>query len=47
VLWAAGWLIRDRLLQARAMPAPQQSSAPDNQSRESADNALVARSSKS
>ena len=23
VLWAAGWLIRDRLLQARAMPAPE------------------------
>jgi hypothetical protein len=47
VLWAAGWLIRDRLLQARAMPAPQQPSASGNQSRESADNALAARSSKS
>lgn len=37
VLWAAGWLIRDRLLQARAMPAPQQPSASENQSRASAD----------
>lgn len=35
VFWAAGWLIRDRLLQARAMPAPQQSLVSDSQSPES------------
>ncbi|WP_290539152.1 MULTISPECIES: hypothetical protein [Alcanivorax] len=38
VLWAAGWLIRDRLLQARAMPAPA-SSAVNNQSSAPADKA--------
>ena len=38
VLWAAGWLIRDRLLQARAMPAPE-SPAANNQSSAPADKA--------
>ena len=28
VCWAAGWLLRDRLLRARAMPAPQPSVQP-------------------
>ncbi|MED5387536.1 MAG: hypothetical protein VX793_01690 [Pseudomonadota bacterium] len=37
VFWAAGWLIRDRLLQARAMPAPETASSRDAQSAESAD----------
>lgn len=39
VCWAAGWLIRDRLLQVRAMPAPQKPSVSDNQSPESVEKA--------
>lgn len=38
VFWAAGWLIRDRLLQQRALPAPRNAESGD-QPRESADKA--------